>query len=59
MFLQTFSLMFVSDLFLDFFKMLQQSKQNALLVLIVGNVFVASSVPAIISNTGMISVVIL
>ena len=53
------SLMFVSDLFLDFFKMLQQSKQNALLVLIVGNVFVASSVAAIISNTGMISVVIL
>ena len=39
MFLQTFSLMLVSDLFLDFFKMLQQSKQNGLLVLIVGNVF--------------------
>ena len=59
MFLQTFSLMFVSDLFLDFFKMLQQSKRNALLVLIVGNVFVASSIPAIISNTGMFRVAIL
>ena len=45
--LQTFAL-FVSDLFLDFFKMLQQSKRNALLVLIVGKVFVASSIPAII-----------
>ena len=59
MFLQTFSLMFVSDLFLDFFKMLQQSKRNALLVLIVGNAFVASSIPATISNTGMFLVAIL
>ena len=55
--LQTFSLMFVSDLYLDFFKMLQQSKRNALLVLIVGNV--GSSIPAIISNIGMFSVAIL
>ena len=54
--LQTFSLKFVSDLYLDFFKMLQQSKRNALLVLIVGNVFVESSIPAIISNIGMFSV---
>ena len=57
--LQTFSPMFVSDLFLDFFKMLQQSKRNELLVLIVGNVFVGSSIPAIISNIGMFSVAIL
>ena len=55
--LQTFSIMFVSDLYLDFFKMLQQSKRNALLVLIVGNV--GSSIPAIISNIGMFSVAIL
>ena len=39
--------------------MLQQSKRDALLVLIVGNVFVASSIPAIISNTGIFSVPIL
>ena len=57
--LQSFSPMFVSDLFLDFFKMLQQSKRNALLVLIVGNVFAASSIPAIMSNTGMFFVAIL
>ena len=57
--LQTFSRMFVSDLFLDFFKMLQQSTQNALLVLNVGNVFVTSYIPAIISNTGMFFVTIL
>ena len=57
--LQTFSRMFVSGLFLDFFKMLQQSTQNALLVLNVGNVFVASYIPAIISNTGMFFVTIL
>ena len=50
--------MFVSDLFLYFFKMMQQSKQNTLLVLIAGNVFVASSIPAIISNTGMFSIAI-
>ena len=51
--------MFVSDIFLDFLKMLQQSKRNALLALIVGNVYIASSIPAIISNTGMFSVAIL
>ena len=38
MLLQNFSLMFVSDLFLDFFKMSQQSKRNALFVLGVGNI---------------------
>ena len=42
-----------------FIKMLQQSKRKALLVLIVGNIFVAWSIPAILSNTGMFSVTIL
>ena len=55
--LWTSSLKFVSDLFLDFFKMLQY--QSRLLVFIEGNDFVASSIPAIISNTGMFSVSIL